>query len=448
MKSSMRHYDLLAVLTLAAALRFLLLLLWLPELTGDEVDYDRLARSLIDGRGYINPRGEPTSSRPPLYPAFVAAGYALTGGTVQAVRFLQATLDLGTVALTYLIGRWLFGRGPGLLAALLISVNLGTVAATGRLLSETLFTFLLMATVAVTVRWLWAMREGRVQAVVALGIGTGVLLGAGTLTKGVFLLYTVPLIVLAAWTRWVHEPASDWVPSAPALRKTTVRAILVVPLTFALVLTPWTLRNYRVHGAFVPVATQIGLMLYASYNPPEGVFGLNPSDEVTAAAERLSEPEASAALVRAAVDTIHNSPGKALRLEALKVLYFWVPLDWEILPFYGAFNPPYAFIAIWSLFYLALRWPRETSLPTWPAWLPILYFFGMALLFQGSPRYRLPVEPLLALFAAAGLVTLDRRVGRRTSVALAGGTMIFFLLVCAFAEPLKQLAKGWIFGLR
>ena len=444
----MRRYDLLAVLTLAAAVRFLLLLLWSPELSGDALDYDRLARALIEGRGYVNAQGEPTSFRPPLYPAFVAAGYALSGGAVQGVRFLQATLDVGTVALTYLIGRWLFGRGPGLLAALLISVNLGTVAATGRLLSETLFTFLLMATVAVTVRWLWAMREGRVQTVVALGIGIGVLLGAGTLARGILLLYTVPFIVMAIWTRWVGKPASDWVPSAPALRKATWGAVLVVPLTFVLVLTPWTFRNYRVHGTFVPVTTQLGLMLYASYNPREGVFGLNPSDEVTAAAERLSEPEASAALVRATVDLIHASPGKALRLEALKVLYFWAPLDWEILPFYGAFNPTYAFIAIWSLVYAALRLPRETFAPTWPAWLPILYFFGTALLFIGSPRYRLPVEPLLALFAAAGLATLDRRVGRRTSVALAGGTMVFFLLVCAFAEPLKHVAKGWIFGLR
>jgi 4-amino-4-deoxy-L-arabinose transferase-like glycosyltransferase len=444
----MRRYDLLAVLTLAAAVRFLLLLLWSPELSGDALDYDRLAHSLIDGRGYVNARGEPSSFRPPLYPAFVAAGYALSGGAVQGVRFLQATLDVGTVALTYLIGRWLFGRGPGLLAALLLSLNLGTVAATGQLLSETFFTFLLMATVAVTVRWLWAMREGRVHAVIFLGIGAGVLLGAGTLIRGIFLLYTVPLTVVAIWTRWAGEPASDWVPLAPALRKATLRAILVVPLTFVLVLTPWTFRNYRVHGTFVPVTTQLGLMLYASYNPREGVFGLNPSDEITAAAERLSEPEASAALVRATLDLIHASPGKALRLEALKVLYFWAPLDWEILPFYGAFNPTYAFIAIWSLFYVALRLPRETSSPTWPAWLPILYFFGTALLFIGSPRYRLPVEPLLALFAATGLVTLDRRVGRRTSVALAGGTMIFLLVVCAFAEPLKHLAKGWIFGLR
>jgi 4-amino-4-deoxy-L-arabinose transferase-like glycosyltransferase len=444
----MRRFDLLAVLTLAAIVRFLLLLLWTPELSGDALDYDRLARALLDGRGYVNARGEPTSFRPPLYPAFVAAGYTLSEGAVQGVRFLQATLDVGTVALTYLIGRWLFGRGPDLLAALLISVNLGTVAATGQLLSETLFTFLLMATVAVTIRWLWAIREGRLQAFVVLGIGTGLLLGAGTLTRGIFLWYFVPLTVMVIWTRWVGKPASDWVPSESALRKATLGAILVVPLTFILVLTPWTLRNYRVHGAFIPVATQTGITLYASYNPPGGIFGVLPRDEVVEAAERLGEPEASAALVRAAVDLIHASPGKALRLEALKVLYFWVPLDWEVLPSYGAFNPTYAFIVLWALLFLGLRFRQKNLPPSWPAWLPILYLFGMALLFYGSPRLRLPVEPLLALFAAAGLATLDQRVGRWRAVTLASGTMVFFLLVAVFAEPLRNFSRGWIIWLR
>jgi 4-amino-4-deoxy-L-arabinose transferase-like glycosyltransferase len=440
----MRRYELPVVLILAVAVRVLLLLLWSPELSGDALDYDRLARALLEGRGYVNVRGEPTSLRPPLYPAFVAAGYVLGGGAAQGVRVLQVILDIGTVALTYLIGRRLFGRGAGLLGALLISVNFGTVAATGRLLSETLFTFLLMAAVAMTVEWLRAIREGRGQAAITLGIGTGVLLGAGTLTRGIFLLYIVPLILLAAWTGWIREPASDCAPSAPAIRRATWGAIFALSVTFALVLTPWTLRNYRVHGAFVPVTTQIGIMLYASYDPPKGIFGLLPRNAVSAAAEKLSEPKASAALVRAAMDSIAASPGKVLRLAGLKILYFWAPLDWEILPFYGAFNSTYALIAIWSLVYVAVRWPSENSLPTWPAWLPILYFFGMAILFHGSPRYRLPVEPLMALFAAMGFVTLDRRVGRRNSVALTGGTMVLLLVVCAFAEPLRHVAKGWV----
>jgi hypothetical protein len=72
----------------------------------------------------------------------------------------------------------------------------------------------------------------------------------------------------------------------------------------------------------------------------------------------------------------------------------------------------------------------------------------MALLFYGSPRLRLPVEPLLALFAAAGLATLDQWVGRWRAVTLASGTMVFFLLVAVFAEPLRNFSRGWIIWLR
>jgi hypothetical protein len=114
----MRRYDLLAVLTLAAAVRFLLLLLWSPELSGDALDYDGLAHSLIDGRGYVNARGEPTSLRPPLYPASASAGLAtldrrvgrrpsvaLAGGTMVFFLLVCAFAE----PLKHVAKGWIFG---------------------------------------------------------------------------------------------------------------------------------------------------------------------------------------------------------------------------------------------------------------------------------------------------------------------------------------------------
>jgi hypothetical protein len=49
----------------------------------------------------------------------------------EAVRVLQGALDLERLpARTYVIDRLLFGRSSGLVAALLVALNLGTMAAT------------------------------------------------------------------------------------------------------------------------------------------------------------------------------------------------------------------------------------------------------------------------------------------------------------------------------
>jgi hypothetical protein len=175
---------------------------------------------------------------------------------------------------------------------------------------------------------------------------------------------------------------------------------------------------------------------------------MHPQDSVTAAAERLTEPEANAFLTQAAVDSIRASPAQALKLAVLKTLYFWAPFDWEILPFYGVFNPTYAFLVLWTLAYVGFGRRPQDFVTTRAVWFPILYLFGMALVFYGSPRLRLPIEPFLAVFAAGQLVFLDWRVRRRTSATLVGGTIVFLLLVGAFAMPIKQFAKQRIFAPR
>jgi 4-amino-4-deoxy-L-arabinose transferase-like glycosyltransferase len=438
----MQRYEVVGVLALAAALRLLLFFLWAPPLVADAWDYDRLARSLVEGRGYTNTRGELTSFRPPLYPAFVAAVYALTRKSLDAVVLVQILLDLGTVALTYIAARWLFGHGAGLVAALLISVNLATIAMTMWIASETLFTILLMAGVVLSLAWLDRLRRGDVPGAVAFGITVGLVLGAATLARGVVLLYPLALIVLTTiGLRLSKSPPGG----APKRQRAILAGCLSVALAFCLILTPWTIRNYRVHAAFVPVATQGGQNLYESYNPRDGwKYGFIPQDEVVAEGSRLPEQAANVFFARAAIQSIRASPVKTLKLELLKIVYFWAPVDWEILPFYGVFNPTYAFIALWAVLYLACSLRRPSSLTTAVFVLPVWYLFVMALVFQGNPRYRLPAEPLLAVFAAAQIMSLDWRSDRRRPVFMVGATVGFLVLACAFAGPLKEFAKRLI----
>ncbi len=422
---------LLAVLVAALALRLGAALAWDRPLTGDELDYDRLGVSIAAGDGLVDGRGRPSAFRPPAYPALVGAVYALAGPRPVLVRVLQALVGTATVLLVFVLGRAAAGRGAGLVAAGIVAVDFAQVAATARLLSETTFTAVLVGLVLASVRAVDALRSGREAwrpAALAGALG-----GLGALLRGILLPYPILLAAGIAWAER-RRPAAAW------------RAIAAVALGWVLVLAPWTLRNARALDAFVPVTTQVGITFYSSQNPPEGrIFGVLSRDATTASVAGLPETERSRVLLRAGLDSLRADPLGSARLEALKLLFFVVPFDWEVLPWYGALNPTYAFVAIWCLVALVIvvrRGRAREALARWPLWLPIAFFLAMALVFYGSPRLRLPVEPLAAVAAAWGLTRVAASGGRGRAVALALATFVPLLGVFAFGEQAKALVRA------
>lgn len=432
----MRRSDLGWILLLAAAARAVLYLVWSPELAGDAATYHQLAARVAGGEGFVTAAGEPTSWRPPVYPLFVAAVYLVTGVVPEAVRWFQLPVDLATVGLTWWLAGRLFGRGAGIVAGVLVAVNLGTASASGRVLSETLFTFFLVASAAALLEA--ARAEGdrrlRIWAVVA-----GLLLGGAVLTKGIVVFY--PALAAGALWLWLRRRGRS------GGRALAAPGLLLA--AFLVTLVPWTVRNWRAQGAFVPVASQGGYTLYSSYHPPDGWrFGMRARDEVSRRAAGMPEPEASGYFVRETLRTVAEHPERLPRLELLKVLFHWVALDWEILPWYGAFNPTYAFILIFAgLFVLRQARGRDPPRPSsWPCWLPVAYVFLMALVFYGSPRFRLPVEPFLAVFAGAGLAGRADREGAGRALAEAGVLAALLVAFGLAVEPLKDVLRGWVVG--
>jgi hypothetical protein len=117
----------------------------------DQREYLELARSLLDGQGlkFYDPRfgDEVYACRTPAYPAFVAA----CGANVRLVRLAQAFLDASTVLAVYLLTRrWLPPRGA-LIAGAIAAFNPFLIYFTGLLLTETLFTALLVWGMALVV---------------------------------------------------------------------------------------------------------------------------------------------------------------------------------------------------------------------------------------------------------------------------------------------------------
>ncbi|MDH3223538.1 MAG: hypothetical protein OEO23_07465, partial [Gemmatimonadota bacterium] len=222
-------------------------------------------------------------------------------------------------------------------------------------------------------------------------------------------------------------------------------------LGFTLVLAPWTVRNYRLHEALVPVATQGGATLYAGNHPRDGrVLGVMADDDRTRRAETLTEVEASAYLTAMTLQDWKGDPLEAGRVAVLKTLYFWTPEDWEILPGSGRFNPTYAFMMAWVLYLLVgVRGSKEArsswSWALWPAWSISIGFVGLSLVFYGSPRLRFPIEPFLAILAAAGILSVERRRspgGTLRAVAVAATASLSAFLVWSPVGSAIKAALG------
>jgi hypothetical protein len=172
-----------------------------------------------------------------------------------------------------------------------------------------------------------------------------------------------------------------------------------------LVISPWLLRNWISLGAPV-MTTQAGVTLYSSYNPPEGrILGVLVEDDAVHQAMEKGEVAGSRELTHAAWRTAREAPAETVRLAVLKVAFLWVPVDWEILFPSGWVMP----VFLWALPFCIVGMLREPSRFS----LLILLFVGLtafSALAYGSPRLRLPYEPLLFLPAARVATLIPKAV--------------------------------------
>src|SRR5580765_7146811 len=70
----------------------------------DEQQYSQIGRNLVAGHGFAWAENEPTSIRPPLYPALLAAVWHFSPDNLQAIRVMQILLGLTTAILVYTLG--------------------------------------------------------------------------------------------------------------------------------------------------------------------------------------------------------------------------------------------------------------------------------------------------------------------------------------------------------
>lgn len=404
-------------------------------------EHGEIAANLLEGKGFSTTflgSSGPTSQQAPIYPALVASSYAVGGsGTPRALLILElgqailgGVLASGTWRLTEELapGR----RRAGAIAALVVAALPTLVYAATHVQVALLATTLLVWSFALAYRCARTDRpSGRGAAGAALGI----------------LVLTDPILVLAA-------PALVWIVARGSIAEW--RRAVVFGLVACGVVSPWLIRNYRVHREFVFVKSTFGYAFWqGNCALSEGtdkvvrdeavaaVLGRSKSagwrdwneslwkarhvagyiDDIAltpaekAELGRLNEPERSRRLFRKAIADLRAEPSRYPRL-CLRRLRFFL--------FFDETNPKtrsliyrsgriglFVFGALGWLF--AGRSLRRRLGPTGATAVLLTAFHALTIV---SARFQLPLEPFLAIWGSLGIDRLARRlVGDETTSA-------------------------------
>jgi hypothetical protein len=400
------------------------------RLLPDQSEYLELARNLLNGRGlcFADDRFGQTvyAYRMPGYPAVVAACL----GRPQVVRALQAVLDTSTVLAVALLALAFVPAGAArrasLIAAAIVAVNPFLIFFSGLLLSETVFTSLLAWAMVFLVfgarggRFRTEPRDtGRVPDSAAPAhrpwIGTALwLLGGLTIASTAMVRPTAaPLaVVLGILASLAARPrAGEGVTFRPRWPFPVGTTML---LFTAAVLTPWAYRNSQVVGRWVWTTTNAGVTAYDGFNPD----ATGASDQLVLKAlpqlRTMNEVERSDYLSARAERFVRDNPHRAADLALAKAGRTWSPIplsdeygNWRYRLAGFAYSVPLDLFVMIGLCRSDLRRSAKAVLLA-----PAVYFTLVHMASVGSLRYRIPVEPPLAVLAAAGIASGRTREAR------------------------------------
>jgi hypothetical protein len=367
----------------------------------DQREYLDLSQNLLKNRTlcFDDPRYHQTvyAYRMPGYPLLLAA----CGSSIRAVRIAQAAIDTSVLLGVFLLARCLSGNPSlALLAAAILAVNPFSIYFSTLLLSETLFSALILWAIwyIATDRWTLAT----------------LFLLASCYVRTTGLLFLPILLLRPAANRALRRSYRLW--DVP-LRVVTSCLLVMIGLF------PWAIRNHNRLGVWLWTTTNAGITLNDGFNP-----------QATGASDQrlLTKPPPAASINEVSRNDFYQAraedwmktnwqaiPALSLR----KILRGWspVPLSQDFgRPLYRLISAAYCLpIDLLCLIGLFSRQPKP---PLTKARLnprakmlliaPAILVTVAQVLSVGSIRYRMPAEAPLAVLAAAGMMTLSS--GRMT----------------------------------
>ena len=390
----------LPILTLALSLR--LLVLWNVVTSYPPrwffmrgIEMGLLAKSLLAGQGLSSPFGGstgPTAFIAPVYPLLVAGVFRVFGEFSRTSEVClisaQILLNLLTLWLIMHIAHRLFGQLAATIAGLIWACSL-TLIWMPTIFWETSFSCCLLTGVVYL-----ALSFRALPASVTV---TPIILGAYCAIAG--LLNPALLPALLAISVLVLVLKSKSAPLGP----------VIAALTFAVVFSPWPLRNAHAFHAFIPLRTTVGFELWMGNRPgatgflDESIFPMFNQQELDDYNSRgeLAYVAHKSDLAR---NYIYEYPGRFLSLSMLRTFRFWCGTGTKVgspfFIFHALLTTLSGFGGLFLLF-KARRWFTALLFS-----LPLALFPLPYLITHAEFRYRLVIDPLLTICSGYAIAAI------------------------------------------
>jgi 4-amino-4-deoxy-L-arabinose transferase-like glycosyltransferase len=388
-----------------------------PPPGSDQHEFDTYAWNLAQGHGYrglspdVSDQDHLTAYRVPGTSVSWAVLYQLFGHRYDVARIFHCIVGAFTVLLVYGIGRRCFDERVAVLASALFAVYPVALLYSVDLVSEPLATLWLLWFVYASLQFAEKPTFGR-------AVWAGLLLGCSLLTRASS-VFMVPLVGI--WALWQFRK-----------RPRELGLALCIPVVSVLTLLPWTARNYRVFGKFIPLSTQGGSALLQGNND---IVATNPAyygfsvwdtkinDDITRQLKAPNEEyERDRTAQRLAIEWLKEHRDKWGYLVQAKFRRSWTPFLQQpsrsrrlgMLVIWG----PILVLFAASFFPTLMRFLREGH-SGWMIHLAILHYAINSIIFFALVRYRYPIEALCVILACATVVWVSDKLRRRHQSSIA-----------------------------
>jgi 4-amino-4-deoxy-L-arabinose transferase-like glycosyltransferase len=368
----------------------------------------RIGASLASGHGFSSPFGPvtgPTAWEPPFYPYLTAGVFLIFGIYSKASAFVLLAMNSVFSALTcvpiFLIARRTFSEKVAVGSAWAWALLPNVMFWCTRWVWETSLSALLLTTIF----WLALTLEDRDGLLPWFQFG--LLWGIAALNS-TSLLSFLPAAGLWAWYRRAKRG------------KKSLAGVVLASAVFLACISPWLIRNYQTFGKFIFIRDNFGAELrLGNGNGADGTWMeyLHPTQDVYAMRQyqAMGELPYIAMRQRQALDYIRAGYGRFARLCVKRFIYFWAGPPKATQPWWMNEAKNSLFLASSVLMFWGLgRALRLRKRGAWLLFWLILLYPAIYYVVYPAPRYRVPIEPEMAIVA----VFLLTEAGKRTNASL------------------------------